>query len=281
MAGPDCPGPLLGISPSGPGQERFLQPHPRGSLPWSQLTKRGQAAKRIPGLYCCTSQWAAVFGSSQVEVSLCGRITVKQDEATVFVIDPDLSTRDVVRSVTCTMNLNCETYESGQQFIDAYSSSKSGCVIMEFRVPDISGLEIQKHLTSLEPVPPIVFLTSHATVSIAVRAMRSGALYLLEKPARENELWDIISEAVRLDDRQREQWRARQETAKQLACLSPKERHVLSLAADGKTKKAIAAEMDVCLRTVEIHRSQAMRKLGLKTPEELVYFAVVSGNGRS
>lgn len=204
---------------------------------------------------------------------------MKPDEATVFLIDPDESARNLAGELVCTMNLKCRAWASGREFLDAYRPSMPGCVLLEVRIPHVSGLEIQQRLSLMEPPPPVVFLTRHATVSIAVRAMRSGALNFLEKPARENDLWDTILEAVQEDACRREAWASRQVLTAKVDRLNAKERSVFELVGSGITKQAMADELGVCVRTVEIHRSHLMNKLGIKSKEQLIYFAVLSRNG--
>jgi FixJ family two-component response regulator len=201
--------------------------------------------------------------------------------ATVFAIDADAASLEVVRKVATTMNLACQTYVSGQEFLAAYETSQAGCVILEMRIPGISGLQIQEYLVTRKSLLPVIFVSSELTVSMAVRVMRSGAINVLEKPFRENELWDAIEEGIQLN-RQRVEFRTRRsEDQRRLESLTEKERQVLLLLADGKSKKTIAREMEVCVRTVEIRRNQLMEKLGATTLAELVRFALLVFNGEA
>ena len=197
---------------------------------------------------------------------------VMKSEPTVFLIDADGPTRDAVRDLVYTMNLPCEAYTSGQEFLDAYAPSRPGCVVLEVRIPEVNGLEIQERLTAQGAIIPVVFLTAQATVSIAVRAMRAGAVHFLEKPFREHELWDAIQEAVVLDAERRRSTAERERIDGQLAELTPKERQVLEMLAEGKSKHTIASEVGVSVRTIEIHRNRAMKKLGLSSLIELLLF---------
>jgi two-component system response regulator FixJ len=202
------------------------------------------------------------------------------NEPTVFVVDGDGSTRDAVRDLVHTMNLACETYASGQEFLDAYAPSRPGCVVLEVRVPDVNGLEIQERLAVQGAVIPLVFVTTESTVSLAVRAMRAGALHYLLKPFREHELWDIIRESILLDATRRHAAAERAKIDKQLAELTSEERQLVKMIAEGKSKQTIASEVGVCVRTVELRRNRAMAKLGLGSLRELELFALTASNGR-
>jgi two-component system response regulator FixJ len=164
------------------------------------------------------------------------------NEPTVFLVDADKSTRKAVCDLASTMNLRCEAFALGQEFLDSYTPSQSGCLVLEVRIPDVNGLDIQDHLRAQGAVIPVVFLTGRATVSIAVRAMRTGAMHFLEKPFRDHELWDAIHEAIVLDEKRRRALKERQERERELAAITLKERHVLKMIAEGKSKAAMASE---------------------------------------
>ena len=150
---------------------------------------------------------------------------------------------------------------------------------MEIRVPGINGLQIQETLAKREVTLPVIFLCASASVSMAVHAMRAGALHFFEKPFREHDLWSAIQEAVELDERRRA-IRLRQEDAKQrLVTLTEKERKVLEMIVQGKTKRAMAGELSVSIRTIEHHRTQVMRKLRTNSATGLLHFMMSLGNG--
>lgn len=204
-----------------------------------------------------------------------------RSEATVFVVDADVPAREAVRNLACMMNLRCKPYASGHQFLDVFDHSQPGCIVLEVRIPDINGFEIQERLAAQGTATPVVFLTAQATVSIAVRAMRAGALHFLEKPVRENSLWDVIEEAVRIDKERRCSVARREALDGRLGQLTPKERQVLEMIAQGKSKTAIASEIGICLRTVELRRKQLMKQLGMHSMVELVHFALLAFDGHS
>jgi len=201
------------------------------------------------------------------------------DHPTVFLVDPDGPTRDAIRNLVYTMNLACEAYASGHDFLQAYTAPRSGCLISEVRIPGISGLEIQQRISAQDPTLPLIFLATQPTVSIAVRAMRAGALNLLEKPLRDHELWDAIEEAIRVNRERQGAWAREQECRRRLAQLKPAERDILQLMAEGRSKKWIATAIGVCTRTVEIRRTQVMSKLNASTLKELVQYALLAQEG--
>lgn len=204
-----------------------------------------------------------------------------KDKPTVFVVDADGAVRESVRNLAHTMNLQCEGYASGREFLESYNPDRPGCLVMEIRIPDVNGMQIQEQLRNEGVALPIIFLTNQATVSIAVRAMRSGALHVIEKPFREHEMWDAIHEAVELNLRQREMAQQRREMEKRVATLSDKDRALLKMVAQGESKETMAQELGVSVRTVELRRTQMMKKLGLHAPVELIQFALAASNGRA
>ena len=195
---------------------------------------------------------------------------------TVFIVDADREAREAVRSLASTMNLQCETYASGRDFLSASDGKRRGCVILEVRIPGVNGLRILEHLNAIENDIPVLFLAEGATVSIAVRAMRAGAVHFLEKPLREHELWDAIQEAIELDHQRRKIQHRRKRYQSKLASLNPREKQVLAMIAQGESKKRIAQELRVCPRTVDVKRSHVMKKLGIGSLAELVQFAILA-----
>lgn len=202
-----------------------------------------------------------------------------ENTATVFVVDPEKATCDAIRSIAHIMNLRCETFATGEEFLAASLLDEPGCIILEIRLPDINGLEIQQRLIADGATIPIIFLTSQATLSLAVRAMRAGAVHFLEKPLREHELWDTIHEAIALDRQRRQVALEQQESKRRMLDLTAKERALLSAIADGGSKQEMADQMGICLRTFELRRSQLRKKLGLNSLVELVYFALTVCGG--
>jgi len=202
-------------------------------------------------------------------------------QPTVYIVDSDGPTRDAIRNLADTMNLKCQACASGQEFLESYKPSQPGCIVLEVRIPDVNGFQIQEWLNSQGAETPLLFLCGQTSVSMAVRAMRSGALHFLEKPIREPELWDAIREAIEVDKERRTRATACRKLARCLAALTEKERNTLAKIAEGRSKQAVASEAGVCVRTVEVRRRNLMKKLGFKSPVELLRFALVACDGHA
>jgi two-component system response regulator FixJ len=202
-------------------------------------------------------------------------------DTTIFAVDGDLATRDAVRAIVETMDLRCRTYETGRAFLEDYDGSQAGCLVTETLIQDMDGLELQRWLATQSHALPVIFLTAHASVALAARAMHQGAISFLEKPLQEHELRDAVQKAVRVDRQGREMLAERQRLKDQLARLTPGEQDVLNLLVQDKTTKTVARELGVSVRTVESRKAAVLRKLHIKTPLGLVYFAIrlFDGNG--
>jgi FixJ family two-component response regulator len=200
-------------------------------------------------------------------------------QPTVFVVDPEIATRDAVRRIACMLDLHCETCDCGREFLDAAAREGYGCAVLELKIPGMSGLQVQQRLTEQGSPLAVIFLTDKPDFSIAVHAMRAGAVHFLEKPFREYELCDTIEEAVALS---RSRWEAslqKEESRALLARLTLKERQVLRLISEGHARPSIASQLGVHVRTVESRRKQLMRKLGVLSQAELVRWALAA-NGQ-
>ena len=191
-------------------------------------------------------------------------------EPTVFIVDDD---EPVVRSLTDVIELiglKVKSYSSGSQFLKAYKPSGPACLILDVIMPDMSGLELQKHMAAAGISLPTVIISGHSDLRTAVEAMKLGAIEFLEKPFRIQELCENIQKAIRLDE---EKWRFREQKNKvdsRLENLTPAEREVMDLVVAGKTNKMIAADSDLSIRAVEDRRARMMRKLRVKSRAELL-----------
>lgn len=188
----------------------------------------------------------------------------------VYVVDDDPAIVRLLTELAKTMGLNVETYPSAEEFLEAYGASGPGCLVLDVRVPGISGMDLQKRLTAAGSTLPIVFVTGHADVRMAVEAMERGAFAFLEKPFRIQELCEKIQSAVHSAS---EAWRRREEQAsahRRLARLTPAQRRVADLVVAGQTNKMIAQESGLSVRTIEAHRARLMRTLGIGSRTELV-----------
>ncbi len=200
----------------------------------------------------------------------------------VHVVDDDLAILRLLTELVKAMGLEVNAHESAEEFLETYKASGPGCLVLDVRVRGMSGMELQRELAAAGSTLPIVFITGHADVRMAVEAMERGAFGFLEKPFRPQELCEKIQSAVRLDV---EAWRRREERERadaRLARLTPAERKVVDRVVAGKTNKMIAEELGLSTRTVEAHRARLMGRLGLKSRAELLGLmaTVVPLNGR-
>ncbi|MCW5890322.1 MAG: response regulator transcription factor [bacterium] len=182
-------------------------------------------------------------------------------EPTVWVVDDDAALRNALRFLVESIGLPVRTCGTSEELLDAYDPALPGCMVVDVRMPGMNGLELQQELARRGPHVPLIFLTAHGEVALAVRAVKSGAFDFVEKPFSNQALLDRIREAVATDQRTRA-LAARQATARaHLAQLSPREREVLDRVALGRSNKAIASELGVATRTVEFHRARIMQKM--------------------
>lgn len=201
-------------------------------------------------------------------------------QPTVFLVEPDRPTRNAITRLAGLMNLDCEAFETGQELFAAFDLTRPGCVVTEIKVPGMNGLEIQQRLRDLGSTLSVIFISSGPSVSIAVHAMRSGALHFLEKPVRENDLWNAIQEALQLEEQRHQMMLLRREVDELVGMLTEKEQAVLEMIADGLAKSAIASELGVSVRTVEHYRTQLMRKLQTNSLADLMQFVSNRMHGR-
>ena len=163
-----------------------------------------------------------------------------------------------------------ETFSSAAEFLAAYHSGRPGCLVLDVAMPGMNGLELQRKLIRDKITLPVVFVTGHGNVAMAVEAMQMGAVNFLEKPVQEQQLWDSIRKALELDAQHRRRLARRQLAEERLLRLSPGEREVLNLILEGKMNKEIAAELELSTRTIEDRRAKLMRKMDAQCVAELV-----------
>jgi two-component system, LuxR family, response regulator FixJ len=199
---------------------------------------------------------------------------MKEKPATVFVIDDDEAVRTSLRLLLKSVGLPVETYASAQEFLDQFDGDRAGCLVLDIRMPGMSGLDLQQKLTSLHSITPIVFITGHGDVPMAVEAMQAGAVDFIQKPFRDQDLIDRINRALDTDRANRAELRERDEIRRRMAQLTPREREVLDLVTQGKANKVIAGDLNVSQRTIEIHRARVMEKMGATSLAHLVRMVI-------
>jgi len=199
---------------------------------------------------------------------------MKDKPSTVFVVDDDDAVRTSLRLLLKSVGLPVETYASAQEFLDAFDAERAGCLVLDIRMPGISGLELQQKLNELNAIVPIVFITGHGDVPMAVEAMQHGAVDFIQKPFRDQDLIDRINQALEKDRENRDGLRERDVIRRRIGQLTPREREVLELVTKGKANKVIAGDLDVSQRTVEIHRARVMEKMGASSLAHLVRMVI-------
>ena len=192
------------------------------------------------------------------------------DSQTVFIVDDDEGVRDGLSLLLATVGVSCELYESAQAFLDTYDDCKRGCLVLDIRMPRMTGLDLQKKLREMGSALPVIFITGHGDIPMAVEAMRYGALDFIRKPFREHDLLERINEALNIDEDAHRKAVDREALAERLSTLSQREKEVFDRVADGQMNKVIAADLGISERTVEVHRGQVMKKLDVRTLAQLV-----------
>ena len=199
------------------------------------------------------------------------------EQPTVFVVDDDPGIRDSVTWLFQSVGLPVETYGSAQKFLDTYVPSRPGCLILDVRLPGMGGLDLLEALRRRGATLPVIVVTAFGEVHSAVRAMKGGAIDVMEKPTRDQVLLDRVQQALELDRRTRATLASRAEAAARYARLSKRELEVITLIIAGKANKVIANELKLSPKTVEAHRAAIMRKLGVHSIAELVRIVMLAG----
>jgi RNA polymerase sigma factor (sigma-70 family) len=188
----------------------------------------------------------------------------------VFVVDDDGAVRSAVNRLLKTAGLCCETYSSARNFLDNYDPAQPGCIVLDVRMPGLSGLHLQALLIERKISTPVIIMTGFADVPMAVRAMRMGAVNFIEKPFDPEILLNTVKQAIARDADQRRNQARRNAVRERISRLTPREREVMDMIIEGKPNKAIAADLGLSQKTVEFHRKHIMQKTGAESVAELV-----------
>jgi FixJ family two-component response regulator len=195
---------------------------------------------------------------------------MKQGDSVVFVVDDDASMRQAIGSLIRSVGLRVETFETAQEFLQSKHLDTLGCVVLDVRLPGLSGLDLQRELIARGVSLPIIFITGHGDIPMSVRAMKAGALEFLTKPFGDQDLLDAIQKALERDRAARQQRREIAELRERFDALTSREREVIRLVVAGLLNKQIADELGTSEITIKIHRGQVLKKMGAGSPAELV-----------
>ncbi len=193
-----------------------------------------------------------------------------KNEQVVYIVDDDEGVRDGLGLLMDTVGQAYQSYDSALAFLEAYDRDMDGCLLLDIRMPRMTGLELQDRLNEMGSLLPIIFITGHGDVPMAVDAMRRGALDFIRKPFREQDLLERINEALNLESVRRKEELDRRQLGEQISSLTEREQDVFELVTEGLMNKAVAQELGISERTVELHRAQVMKKLDARTLAQLV-----------
>lgn len=195
---------------------------------------------------------------------------------TVFIVDDDPAVQQALRLSFRSVGYRAEVYGSAIQFLEAYNENMIGCILLDVRIPGMSGLELQEKLNERHSILPIIFMTGHGDVPMAVTAMQAGALDFIQKPFNDHELLDRVAQAMSRDAHNRGVLQEKHEIRKRLESLTPREREIMDMVVDGKANKVIAGDLQLSQRTVEIHRARVMEKMLATSLAHLVRMVIAA-----
>ena len=195
---------------------------------------------------------------------------MKESVPTVIVIDDDEAVRSSLKLLLRSVKLPVNVYGSAHEFLSKYTADQSGCMIVDVRMPGMSGLELQQQLNLRGAMIPVIFITGHGDIPMAVEAMRYGAFDFLQKPFRDQDLLDRVQRALEKDAKNRREFARSDRIREHYGTLTPREREVLELVTSGKPNKVMAADLGVSQRTIEIHRARVMEKMQANSLAQLV-----------
>lgn len=199
-------------------------------------------------------------------------------DPTVFIVDDDDAVLDSIAELVMSVGLNVATFRSAQEFRDGFNPERPGCLVLDVRMAHTSGLALQEELNAIGARIPIVFISGHGDIPVAIKAIKAGAVDFVQKPYHEQQLLDSINEALRRDAEARQINTSSENFTERLADLTDREREVLEQVVQGLSSKSIAKVLDISYRTVELHRSHIMEKLRVRSLAELIRLVVEKRN---
>lgn len=190
-------------------------------------------------------------------------------ERKIAIVDDDAALRDALSWLFSTRNHQVALFESGEALLAHFRPEEIACILLDVRMPGMSGLEVFTELKKKAYCPPVIFLTGHGDVPMAVNAIKQGAADFVEKPFADNDIVDLVERCLANDDAIRQVWQLQASVSTRLAQLTPREREVLKLILVGRLNKQIADDLAISMKTVEVHRARTLEKMQVKTAMEL------------
>lgn len=195
---------------------------------------------------------------------------MENKDAIVYVVDDDPAVLESLEMLLQSVGLSVKTCNSARAFLDIHDADCGGCLVLDVRMPEVSGLELQKQLKELGLRIPVIFITGHGDVPVAVSAMKEGAVDFIQKPFSQQMLLEKIREALESDQSIRDEHEAQREVESRIKSLTPRERQVMDLVTAGRSNKQIAEDLGISQKTVEAHRARVMSKMAVDSLAELV-----------
>jgi two-component system response regulator FixJ len=194
----------------------------------------------------------------------------KNVRPTIYVVDDDDGMRRALETLLSTVGYKTAVFSRPSEFLSQFKPETHGCLVLDIRMPEMSGLEVQQQLNRMGSMLPVIFITGHGDVPMAVQAMKEGAFEFIQKPFRDQDLLDRINHALKQDAEYRNNAARRSEVQHRLESLTPREKQVMDFIVDGNANKVIAIDLGLSERTVEIHRAKVMEKMGARSVAHLV-----------